>query len=321
MTCDSIDSRPIRSRRESSRSTSLRTSSGSGCSASFFLSSSRSAASLPSPSPSSFWIARSCSRRSISRWRSPICSLTLDWMSSCAERTPIWRCTWTSTRRRRSSTESVSRSCWRSAAGMSMYPATRSARRPGSSAWSRNCSTASSGRPSFCAELGGALARFLVEREEDRVLRVRRRHLGRVHDDRLQHPALLLRHAHRDAAALALEEEAHPAEAALDRAHLRDRPDRVEAVRRHALDVRALGEREDERLRLAQRRLDRADRPRAARGDRRRHAGEEHGVAEGEDREGQGFRHGQPNVGHSRAIPQCESKATQVVGRIFLRMV
>ena len=204
MTCDSIDSRPMRSRRASSRSTSLRTSSVSGCAASFFFSSSRSAASLPSPSPSSFWIARSCSRRSISRWRSPICSFTLDWMSSCAERTPI--CRWTCDEdapqavldgERLEELLAVGRRDV-DVAGDEVRETAR-ARRPGRETARRLPRAGPSSRPARrrarAPPCGG---------REKRVLRVGRRHLGRVHHDGLEHPALLLDDAHRDAAALSL---------------------------------------------------------------------------------------------------------------------
>ncbi len=89
MTCDSIDSRPMRARRFHSRSASLRASSGRSSASSFALSSFSPSSVAPSPSPSSFWMALSCSRRYISRCRLPISSLTLDWMSSCAESTSI----------------------------------------------------------------------------------------------------------------------------------------------------------------------------------------------------------------------------------------
>ena len=160
------------------------------------------------------------------------------------------------------------------------------------------------GEPQLLSELGGALARLLVEREKDGVPRVGRRHLGRHDDDGFQHPALLLRDAHRDAAALPFEEEPHAAEAALDRAHLRDRADRVETLGRDLLDVRALREREDERLALAQRGLHGAHRSAAPRGDRRRDAREEDGVAEGENGQSQRFRHAGANARLHRAIPR-----------------
>ena len=143
---------------------------------------------------------RICSRRSISRCRPPSSSLTLDWMSSWAERTSIWRCTWTSTRRRRSSTESVSSSCWRSATACrgsrrrgrrgarARRPARASARPP------RRAGRASRRAPRRARAPPGAARR-------SGVLRVERRHLGRLRD-RLEHLAVLRRHAHGDAALL-----------------------------------------------------------------------------------------------------------------------
>jgi hypothetical protein len=63
-----------------------------------------------SSSPSSRWICFICSRRSISRCRSPSSSWTLAWMSSWASRRASSRSTATRARRIRSSSSSTSRS-------------------------------------------------------------------------------------------------------------------------------------------------------------------------------------------------------------------
>ena len=74
------------------------------------------------------------------------------------------------------------------------------------------------GQPHLRAQLGGALTRFLVEGGEERVLRVRGPHLVGIDDDGLEHAVLLLENAHRDSAPLPLEQKAHAARSALDRA-------------------------------------------------------------------------------------------------------
>ena len=73
-------------------------------------------------------------------------------------------------------------------------------------------------------------------------------------------------------ALLALEQQLHAAEAALDLADARDDAHRVEDVRRRLVGVVALCDGEDESVTL-ECRLDGAQRPRPPGGDRRRQAG------------------------------------------------
>ena len=210
MTCASIDSRPERSRRPSSRSTSVRASFGSSSLLSFSRSSSISLA--WSSSPSSFWMAFICSRRNISRCRSPSSSCTCDLISSCASSSEIWRCTCTSTRRRRSSTDErleqplLLRHRQLDVAGDEVGELA------GLRHGIEHLVHHFLGKPAALAELGGALADLLVERLERGILVVERRHLLDVHHDRGE-VSLALRELERRGPLLALQQELHAAQA------------------------------------------------------------------------------------------------------------
>src|ERR1041385_4536851 len=96
------------SSRESSRSTALRTSSGSFFSSTCWRSSSISAC-CSSPSPSSSWIAFSCWRRKNSRWPFSISDWTWDWIFEPSSTTSSSRFRIARIARRRASTFSSSR--------------------------------------------------------------------------------------------------------------------------------------------------------------------------------------------------------------------
>ena len=115
------------------------------------------------------------------------------------------------------------------------------------------------GQPAALAELGGALADLLVERDERRVVLVDRRHLLDRHDDGAE-VAVGRRVLERGRALLALEQELHAAEAALDLPDAGDDAHRVEDVGRRLVGVVALRDGEDEPVAL-ERRLDGAQRP------------------------------------------------------------
>ena len=72
------------------------------------------------------------------------------------------------------------------------------------------------GEAELLRELRRPLLQLLQESDEGGVGRVERRHLSGLDDDGLE-PAVLFLDPHRDAASLALEEEARSADAALDR--------------------------------------------------------------------------------------------------------
>src|SRR5439155_1266055 len=117
------------------RSISLRardlTSSGMPA-ASTFSRSSFTSACCGSSSPSSRWMAFSCSRRMYSRWVLSISDLTSDWILPFSSRISIWLDRKALTSLRRSTTSIVSRSSWRCSVVMSGLYATMSARSPGS---------------------------------------------------------------------------------------------------------------------------------------------------------------------------------------------
>ena len=72
-----------------------------------------------SSSPSSRWIALSCSRRMYSRWVLSISDLTSFWIFPLSSRISIWRARNAETSFRRCSTSMVSRSSWRCSVDMS----------------------------------------------------------------------------------------------------------------------------------------------------------------------------------------------------------
>ncbi len=291
MTCASIDSRPIRSSRVNSRSTSLRASGVSSRSSSFSRSSSRSPP--LSSSPSSRRICLSCSRRNISRCRSPSSSCTWDLMSSWASRTEICRCTWTSTRRSRSSTDRVSSSAWRSGGLMSRYPATRSANLPGSWTPGEHLLDDLLGQPGLLTQFAGAGPCLAVETDEGRVLRIERLHLLGLQHDGLE-VAVLLSHMHGDATTLAVQQELHAREATLHLADAGDGADGEETLGVDRLHILPLGHGEDQPVRGGEGRLDGAKRSGPTGADWRGGSGEQHDFAQGKDGEYQTlgrFRH------------------------------
>ena len=137
------------------------------------------------------------------------------------------------------------------------------------------------GQSAPLAELGGALAELLVERDEGRIVLVDRLHLLDRHDDGAE-IAFGGRVLERGRALLALEQQLNAAKAALDLADARDDAHRVEDVRRRLVGVVALRDGEDEPLAL-ERRLDGAKRSRPAGGDRRGQARKDDGPPQREN--------------------------------------
>ncbi len=138
------------------------------------------------------------------------------------------------------------------------------------------------GQPAPFAQLGGPLADLLVQRFERRVVVVERLHfLGRHHDRReVAFAGGVLK---RRGPLLALQQQLHAAEPALDLPDPRDDAHRVENVWRGLVGVVALRDREDESL-VLERGFDRAQRPRPAGRNGRGEARENHRPAQWQDR-------------------------------------
>ena len=131
MTPTSGEADGIRLMRSISLIARARTSSGMPADSTFSRSSLISAC-WGSSSPSSRWIALSCSRRMYSRWVLSISDLTSLWIFPLSSRISIWRARKLLTSLSRSSTSRVSSSSWRCSVDMSGLYATMSARSPGS---------------------------------------------------------------------------------------------------------------------------------------------------------------------------------------------
>ena len=106
-----------------------------------------------------------------------------------------------------------------------------------------------------------------MERHEGGIARVEGKHLARLLDGRLE-VALLGCVAERDRARLTLEQQTDSAEAALKGPDRRDRPDRVQILRRHVFAVLPLRDRENPVVRTVDCRFDRAEGPGASGVDR-----------------------------------------------------
>ena len=134
------------------------------------------------------------------------------------------------------------------------------------------------------AELGRLLPRLAVEGGEGRVVLAQGAELLGVADDGLE-GVVLLGDAHRDAPVLALDEELHAVQAALDLEDAGDGADGVEVLHAGIFVGMALGDREDPGfLARLEGLLDGLQGPRAARLDGGGHPGEQDEVPECEDR-------------------------------------
>ena len=131
------------------------------------------------------------------------------------------------------------------------------------------------GQPPALAQLHGPLAGLAVEGGEGRVVLVDRaasRSIGTTSAVRKPSVGVIVEGL---GAVLALEQELDAAQPALDLADPGDDAHRVELLRRRLLRVVALGDGEDQAVPLDGR-LDRAQRPRPADGDRHGQPGEDH---------------------------------------------
>ncbi len=279
MTCASIDSRPDRSRRPSSRSTSCRASLGSSSLSSF---SRRSLISFDSSSsPSSFWIAFICSRRYISRWRSPelLLDLRLDLLLRLEHADLLLDLDQDAAQPLLDAEgleEALLLGGWQlDVAGDQVGEPAGVGDRVEDLVYDLL------GQSAPFAELGGPLAELLVERDEGRVVLVDRLHLLDRHHDGAEE-ALGGVELERGGALLTLEQQLNAAKAALDLADAGDDAHRVQDVRRRLVRVVALSHGEDQPLAL-EGRLDRAERPRPPGGDRHRQPREDDRAPEGEN--------------------------------------
>ena len=114
------------------------------------------------------------------------------------------------------------------------------------------------GKAATLAELGGAFSQLFVERDEAGIVLVHRLHLFHRHHDGAEKP-LRRRELERGRPLLALEQKLNAAQAALDLPDSRDDAHRVQDVRRRLVGVVALGDSEHQALAL-ERRFDGAQR-------------------------------------------------------------
>ena len=146
------------------------------------------------------------------------------------------------------------------------------------------------GQAGLLAQLRGAGAGLAVQGDEGRILRVEGCHLLGLAHDGLE-VAVLVGVVDGDAAPLAVEQQLHAGQPALELADPGDGPDGVEHLGSHAFDVLPLGDREHQPLGLAQRALDGAKRRGPPRADRRGDPGEQHDLAKRQHRQCQTFGH------------------------------
>ena len=146
------------------------------------------------------------------------------------------------------------------------------------------------GQTGLLAQLGGAGACLAVQRHEGRVFGVEGCHLLGLAYDGLEE-AVLVGVVDGDAAPLAVEQQLHAGQPALELAYAGNGPDGVQDLGGDAFDVLPLGDREDQPLGLAQGALDRAKRGGPAGADRRGDPGEQHDLTKRQDGQCQTFGH------------------------------
>jgi hypothetical protein len=129
-----------------------------------------------------------------------------------------------------------------------------------------------------------------MQRNKRRVFRTERLHLLGLTDHGLE---VTLGFAVVDgyAAALAMEQELHAGQPALQLANAGNRANSVEGLRLDRLGVLALGDGKDELIGCLQGRFDGAQRARASGTNRRRHPREQHDLAQRQHGQGQSFGH------------------------------
>ncbi len=139
-------------------------------------------------------------------------------------------------------------------------------------------------------ELRGALARLAYQSDESGIPRIERRHLiGRL--DGGDQVTVLLRVTHCNTPALALDEQLDTRQAALHLGDARHGTDGVELVGLDLAARLALGYREDQPLGRGEGRVDRAQGAGTSGDDRHRHTRQDHRFTQGQDRQGLDIAH------------------------------
>ncbi len=140
------------------------------------------------------------------------------------------------------------------------------------------------GQSGALGELESPLTRLAEQSDEGGIMQIGRRDLGR-RNHRGHQVALALRDPHRDRAALAVQDQLHAGETAMNLADPGDRADGVEPIRADLVEILPLGQRQDLGLGVAQRGVNGPERSRAARPDGHRDAGKEDRLAKRQDGE------------------------------------
>ena len=146
------------------------------------------------------------------------------------------------------------------------------------------------GQSRLLAQLGGPDSGLPMERDKGRIFRIERQHFLRLANDGLE-VAVLFAVVNRDAPALAVQQELHAGEPALELSDAGDGSDGVEHLGGHILDVLPLRDREDQPVRRRQCGFDGPQRGRAPSPDRRGHAREKDDLAQRKHGQCQSFSH------------------------------
>src|SRR6059036_3384160 len=147
------------------------------------------------------------------------------------------------------------------------------------------------GETRLLPQLRGPLTRFTVQGDERRIRGVQRRQVVDLVDHGLE-VTPVIRKVEGRTPALAVQQQLHAAEAALDLADLGDRPGRVQHVGSDRIDVLALRHGKNEAGVALQRRLDGTQRRGASGAHRGRDTRKQHDLPKRKHGERQSFRHG-----------------------------
>ena len=269
----------MRSRRLSSLRACLSTSSGMWASV-MALSSSAISAPPSSPSPSSFWIVRICSRSRCLRFRSPIDSRVRRSTSRETFSTSMRRASTSSTLSRRAFRSKVSSSACFSSSGMSIMPAMKSASCAGLSTPCRATASSAGTCGSSCRT---SRARCLSARPRPSIS-VSKLSGSSMYSTRATRERLVVQELQHAKAPQALADDVVHALGRRDVAqHARTRADPVQVVGPWVVDIGLALKQHADGLLQAHRLLHRGARAFAADRQRQHHAREQHGVAHRHD--------------------------------------